>query len=114
MSYLLIVKISLTALIIVFASWLSQKKPEVAGFIIALPMASLIALAIGHLQHGDDHTSIIFAKSILIGVPVSYLFFLPFFLPSASKHGFWALYVTGIVLLVYGYFIHSIISKWVN
>ena len=114
MSYLLIVKISLTALIIVFATWLSQKKPELAGFIIALPMASLIALAIGHLQHGDDHTSIIFAKSILIGVPISYLFFVPFFLPSSNRYGFWSLYLTGIVLLVCGYFIHSLISKWVN
>lgn len=114
MSFLLIVKVSVTALIIVFASWLSQKKPELAGFIIALPMASLIALAIGQLQHGDDHTSIIFAKSILIGVPVSYLFFIPFFLPSASKHGFWSLYVTGIVLLGCGYLIHRQITQWLG
>ena len=112
MNFLLIVKISVTTLIITFASWLSQKKPELAGFIIALPMASLIALAMGHLKHGDAHISIIFAKSILIGVPVSYLFFVPFFLPSASKYGFWLLYVIGILLLGCGYLIHRQIIQW--
>ncbi len=77
MSYQLILKVLLTASIIVFASWLSQKKPELAGFIIALPLASLIALALGHVQHGNSEASILFAKSILIGVLVSYLFFYP-------------------------------------
>ena len=46
-------KIVFTASVIVFASWLSQKKPELAGFIIALPLASLLALALAHFQHGD-------------------------------------------------------------
>ena len=114
MSYLLILKYLVTASIIVFASWLSQKKPELAGFIIALPLASLIALALGHLQHGNSEASIVFARSILIGVPVSYLFFVPFFLPAAGKYGFWSLYMTGVVLLGCGYLIHRQIIAWLN
>ena len=90
------------------------KKPELAGFIIALPIASLIALALGHLQHGNSEVSIVFARSILIGVPVSYLFFVPFFLPSASKYGFWSLYVTGVALLGCGYLIHRQIVGWLS
>ena len=114
MSYLLILKLFFTASIIVISSWLSQKKPELAGFIIALPIASLIALAFGHLQHGNSEVSIVFARSILIGVPISYLFFVPFFLPSASNYGFWSLYVMGVVLLGCGYLIHRQIVGWLS
>ena len=51
MELMTLAKIAFTASIIVFASWLSQKKPELAGFIIALPLASLLALALAHFQH---------------------------------------------------------------
>ena len=50
-----------------------------AGFIIALPMASLIAIAFVYFEHNSVEKTILYAKSILIAVPVSYLFFLPFF-----------------------------------
>lgn len=75
MELMTLAKIAFTASVIVFASWLSQKKPELAGFIIALPLASLLALALAHFQHGDVEKSITFGKSILLAVPVSYLFF---------------------------------------
>ena len=74
-----LLKALLAALVIAFASWLSGKKPELSGFIIALPIASIIAIAYSYLEHKNAENSVIFAKSILIGVPVSYLFFLPFF-----------------------------------
>jgi len=38
-----IIKVFAAALIIAFTSWLSGKKPELAGFIIALPMVSILA-----------------------------------------------------------------------
>ena len=76
---LTILKIFTASIVIAYASWLSNKKPELAGFIIALPIASLIALAFSYMQHGDAQSSITFAKSILVGVPISYLFFMPFF-----------------------------------
>ena len=71
-------KILFAAIVIAFASWLSGKKPELSGFLIALPLASLMALIFSYLEHKNPETSITFAKSILVGVPVSYLFFLPF------------------------------------
>ena len=61
-----ILKVVIAAIIISFASWLSGKKPELAGFIIALPIASLLALAFSHIEHGDTASSITFAKSIMI------------------------------------------------
>ena len=78
-------KVFLAALVIAFASWLSGKKPELSGFIIALPIASIIAIAFSYLEHKNTDNSVIFAKSILLGVPISYLFFVPFFLAKSSN-----------------------------
>ena len=70
------------ASVIVFSSWLSQKRPDLAGFIIALPLASLLGLALAHLQHSDAEKSIAFGPSISLAVTVSYLFFIPFLYPK--------------------------------
>ena len=98
--------------LIALASWLSEKRPELAGFIIALPMTSIIALTISQIQTHDSENSIIFAKSIIIGVPLSYLFFLPFFLQHVTRFGFWAALIVGLVLLSIGYFIHQYVLRW--
>lgn len=47
------VKVGIAAGVITFASWLAGKKPELAGFIIALPIASLIALVFSYMEHKD-------------------------------------------------------------
>jgi hypothetical protein len=107
-----ILKILISASVIAFTSWLAGKKPELAGFIIALPLASLLALAFAHFEHGNEKASIEFAKSILIAVPVSWLFFLPFFLTDKYNYGFWVSYIIGILLLIAGYFIHKIIMSY--
>ena len=36
--------------VIAFASWLAEKRPDLAGFILALPLASIIALVITQIQ----------------------------------------------------------------
>ena len=102
-----IFKLIIISILIALSSWLAGKRPELAGFIIAMPIASLIALAFSYLENRDSSASITFAKSILIGVPVSWLFFLPFFLAERFGFGFWIAYVTGLLLLVVGYFIHK-------
>lgn len=104
-----ILKVIVAALVIAFASWLAGKKPEIAGFIIALPVVSLLALVFSYLEHKDAEASITFARSILVGVPVSYLFFLPFFFADKLGNSFWLSYLTGLALLVVGYFLHRYI-----
>jgi predicted membrane channel-forming protein YqfA (hemolysin III family) len=101
------IKILIAATLISFASWLSGQYPKLAGFIIALPIASLIAIIFSYYEHQDIEKTIIFTKSILIAVPVSYLFFLPFFFANSLNMNFWLIYVSGIFLLVGGYFIHK-------
>ena len=104
-------KVLLAALVIAFASWLSGKKPELSGFIIALPIASIIAIAFSYLEHKNTENTVIFAKSILIGIPVSYLFFLPFFFAKNFNMNFWLIYGLGIILLLIGYFVHKYITS---
>ena len=53
MDLVTVAKFLFNASVIVFSSWLSQKRPDLAGFIIASPLASLLELAPAHLQHGD-------------------------------------------------------------
>ncbi len=101
-------KAIIAGLVIAFASWLSEKRPELAGFIIAAPVTSIIALTMSQIQTQDSNNTIIFAKSIFVGVPISYLFFLPFFMPSIGKLGFWITMSFGLALLAAGYFIHQL------
>ena len=104
-------KVLLAALVIAFASWLSGKKPELSGFIIALPIASIIAIAFSYLEHKNTENTVIFAKSILVGIPVSYLFFLPFFFAKNFNMNFWLVYGLGLILLLIGYFVHKYITS---
>ena len=106
-----LLKVLLAAVVIAFASWLSGKKPELSGFIIALPIASIIAIAFSYLEHKNSENAIIFAKSILIGVPVSYLFFVPFFFAKNLNMNFWLIYGLGFLLLVIGYFVHKYLTS---
>ena len=106
-----IAKVLLAALVIAFASWLSGKKPELSGFIIALPIASILAIAFSYLEHKNTENTVIFAKSILIGVPISYLFFVPFFFAKNLNMNFWLIYGLGFLLLVIGYFVHKYLTS---
>ena len=102
-------KILLAAIIIAFASWLSGQNPKLAGFIIALPLVSLIAIAFSYYEHNDIEKTILFTKSILVAVPVSYLFFLPFFFAKSFNMNFFLIYGTGLGFLIVGFFIHKYI-----
>lgn len=109
--WIMALKISIAATAIGFASWLAGKKPELAGFIIALPLASILALMFSYLEHRDAEASITFAKSIMIGVPVSWLFFLPFFFAEKYEYGFWVSYAVRLSLLVIGFFVHRFVMN---
>ncbi|MGK0367308.1 MAG: putative membrane protein YczE [Thermoproteota archaeon] len=102
-------KVLLSAIIITFVSWLSGKKTALAGFLTALPITTLIALAFAQLQWKDQAQSVAYAKSIFVAIPISLLFFLPFLLAQKLNLSFWSCYWVGILLLGAGYFIHNLI-----
>lgn len=100
-------KVFISALVIAFASWLSGKKPELAGFIVALPIVTLLVLPLSHIEHHDPENSVRFAKSIFLAIPLSLVFFIPFLLATKIPLGFWGLYATGLLLLVCAYIAHQ-------
>lgn len=102
-------KIAVSAMVIAFASWLSGKKPELAGFIVALPLVTLLALPFSYLEYQNPENSARFAQSIFAAVPLTLFFFIPFLLAAKIPFGFWGLYVAGLILLIAAYFIH----RWV-
>ena len=85
--YFAITKTIIAAIIISFVSWLSGRKTGLAGFITALPITTLLALAFSHLEWGDPKQSVEFAKSVFVAIPVTLLFFVPFFFTIPFRIG---------------------------
>lgn len=109
-----LVKAGIAAFIIVSASWLAGKKPELAGFITAMPLVSIIAIAFAYIQHGDAGNTAQYARSIIFAVPISWLFFVPFFFTEKLGSGFWGFWLSwalGLALLGIGYILHQWILK---
>ena len=107
-------KITLSAILIAFTSWLAGKRPELAGLIVALPLVTLIALPFSYTEYEDTAAAAKFARSIFTVMPVSLTFFIPFFFADKINAflpgGFWTLYGLGILCLVMAYFIHRLIA----
>ena len=106
-----IAKVLFSAVVISFASWLSIKKPVLAGFIIALPILSILSIAFSYAEHKNLDKTILFTKSIVIGIPASLTFFLPFFFAKALGLNFITTYCFGLFLLVIGFFVHKLIMS---
>lgn len=115
-----IFKIGLSACVIAFASWLSGKRPDLAGFIIALPLITLLVLPFSYAEYQNPENSVQFAKSIMLAVPLSLTFFLPFLFAKyitpmlPEEYVFWGLYGSGILCLIMAYFIHQYLIKFIN
>jgi hypothetical protein len=99
-------KICISAILIASMSWLAGKKPALAGFIIAMPITSLLVLAFSFFEHRNHAVSIDFAKGIMLGLPISWLFFVPFFFADKLGGNFWYCYISGIICIMIGFFVH--------
>lgn len=104
-------KLIISSVLISFVSWLSSKKTTLAGFLTALPLTTLIALAFSHIEFNDSKQSVLYAKSVFVAVPVSLLFFVPFLLAERFQMNFWTCYILGLVLLFVGYFLHKTFTE---
>ncbi|MEZ5815023.1 MAG: hypothetical protein R3E13_09965 [Alphaproteobacteria bacterium] len=110
-------KILFSACLIAFSSWLAGKRPELAGFILALPIMTMMALPFNFAEYQDPENTVTFAKSILLAVPLSMMFFIPFLFANKimssvpEAYGFWSVYGLGLVCLTVAYFIHHNLTK---
>ena len=100
-------KVMISALILTGAAWLSGKKPVLAGFLIALPLMSILAIFFSYLQYRDMSKVNQFAGSIFAAVPLSLCFFIPFLLNRWIKMNFVITFGAGLLFLAAAYFIHA-------
>lgn len=100
-------KIAASACIIAFVSWLAGKRPDLAGFLTALPLVTLLALPLSYAEYSDSETSVRYAQSIFAAIPLTLLFFVPFLFAGKLGIGFWPLYGMGFAMLTGGYFLHK-------
>ena len=106
-----VMNVVLSALAIGVAAWLSARFPRAAGFIVSLPLATMLVLAMAHLQHQDAEKTVAFAKSILIAVPVVMLFLLAFILAVRFGRSFWFSYILACLWLIPAYFLHRYLVR---
>ncbi len=106
---LIVLNTLVSALVIGVAAWLSRRHPSSAGFLIALPLATMLVLPLAYLQHRDPGSAFQMARSILVALPITVLFFVPFLM--RDRFSFWGAYALGCALLPVGYFLHRAIMR---
>ena len=106
---LIVLNTLVSALIIGVAAWLSRRYPVNAGFLIALPLATMLVMPLAYLQHRDPDSTFQMARSILVALPITLLFFVPFLM--RDRFSFWGAYALGCALLPLGYFVHRAIMR---
>ena len=71
----------------------------------------MVVLPMAYLQHGRLENSFVLAKSILLAVPISVVFFLPFLLGGRLGLSFWPAYLAGCALLPLGFCLHQWLAR---
>jgi len=104
-------KIVISGILIAFVSWLAGKRPILAGFIIALPLLSMMSIIFTYAEYRDMGKVNQFAVSILVAVPLSLVFFVPFLANKWLKFNFITTYGLAIACLAAAYFLHAWIFK---
>jgi hypothetical protein len=105
---------AISAVVIGVAAWLANTYPRIAGFVVALPLATLLVLPMAHAQSSDPARLQQFAVSILIALPVVMFFLVPFVLALRYGLSFWASYALGCAWLLPGFFLHRWLVKFVG
>lgn len=107
--------VALTSVLLSLVLWISKTNPILGGFIMSMPLSTLITLAFSKLQNQNPGNTMLLAKSIFIGIPATLTFFIPFLLAERFKLSFWTAYTTGFALLSVSFFIHRfIVANWLR
>lgn len=106
-----VLKVLISGLIVAFASWLAGRKPVLAGFIVALPILSILSVVLSYWEYRDMARINQFAVSIFLAVPLSLTFFVPFFLNRWLKMNFTLTFASGLMCIVVFYSAYYFISK---
>ena len=99
MSALFLAKVLVSALVIALATEVAKRDTFWGALLVALPLASILAVSWLYFETRDNTQVTRFARDILLLVPVSLLFFLPFLLESKTGFGFGPNMLLGLALL---------------
>ena len=75
-------------------------------------LLSILSIAFSFIEHKDFDKTILFAKSILVGVPVSLTFFLPFFFAKSFGLNFYFTYFLGLLFLFLAFLFHKFVMNY--
>src|SRR5690606_933921 len=106
-SPMILFNIILSATIIGVCTWLTEKRPDLAGFIVSLPLSTILVLFLTQVQYQYGTKAILLAKSISIAIRSTLVFFIQFILADKLKLSFWFAYGSGLSLLIIGFFFHK-------
>jgi len=99
MNTLIIAKVLVSALVIAVATEVAKRDSFWGALLIALPLVSILAMTWLYVDTRDNALLTQFAKDIFVLVPVSLVFFLPFWLEKKTQFGFVANMLLGLALL---------------
>lgn len=111
---MIVLNIFISAAVISLCAWLAEKRPDLAGFIVSLPLSTLLVLVLNQVQYGDTTKGIVLAKSVFVAIPSTLVFFIPFLLAERLKLSFWVSWTAGICLLVLAFFIHRVLFGYLS
>lgn len=106
-----VLKVLISGLIIAFAAWLAGRRPVLAGFILAIPLVSILSIVLSYLEYRDMGKINQFAVSVFLAVPLSLSFFIPFLLNRWLKMNFTLTFTSGIACLAVVYLAYHLIAK---
>ncbi len=106
---LFFLKILISAFVIAFASWLTGRNPRLAGFLVAVPLVSILTIIWTYAEFRDMEKINQLAISIVAAVPLSLAFFLPFFLNRWWHLNFGVSLILGLGCLALSYLIHRFV-----
>ena len=111
-----VLKVILSGLIVAFTAWLAGRKPVLAGFIVAIPIISMLSIILSYWEYKDMEKVNQFAVSILLAVPLSLSFFIPFFLNRWLKMNFVMTFSSALLCVLVFYLMYYFIAKsgWIR
>ncbi|MDH4133274.1 MAG: DUF3147 family protein [Gammaproteobacteria bacterium] len=102
MNLLFVTKVVLSALVIALATEVAKRDSFWGAVVVVLPLTSLLAMSWLYAESHDNELVARFARDILLLVPVSLVFFLPFLFESRTRFGFVPNLAIGLALLALG------------
>jgi hypothetical protein len=105
-----LVNLVISSIAISACAAISKKDARLAGFLASMPLSTVLLLAFSYIEGKDAGRTTLLAKSILVGLPLSLMFFIPFFFAERLRLGFWQTYVAGIFFIALSFLIHRAVT----